>query len=105
MIMFYECSPFNYHECYKRLAVSDHVFHRRHDLLGHPRIYYSLEILVSDVAKLDEVWPQAIDPPVGLSVVLHLGSQVLLEVDFAVIDLHQSALELLVVDQEANREG
>ena len=42
--MFYECAPFNYHECYKRSAVSDHVFHRRRDLLGHWRIYYSLEI-------------------------------------------------------------
>ena len=41
-----------------------------------PEIYYSLEILVSDVAELDEVWPQAVDPPVGLPVVFHLRPQV-----------------------------
>ena len=70
-----------------------------------PEIYYSLEILVSDVAELDEVWPQAVDPPVGLPVVFHLRPQVVLQVHLAVVDLHQSVLELLVVDQEANRKG
>ena len=60
-----------------------------------------LEVLVSNVAQLDEVWPQAIHLPVRLSVVLHLRCQVFLQVDFAVIDLPKTALELLVIYQKA----
>lgn len=65
-------------------------------------IRHSLEVLVSDVAKLDEVRPQAVHLPVCLSVVLHLRSQVFLQMDFAVIDLPETTLQLLVVDQKTN---
>lgn len=72
---------------------------------GSPAIKYSLEIQVSDVAKLDEVRPQVVDLPVRLSVVLHLRPQVLLQVQLAVVDLSKSALQLFVIDQKATKGG
>lgn len=64
---------------------------------------YILEVLVSDVAKLDEVWPQAAYPPVRLSVVLYLCSQVFLQVKFAVVNLPKTALQFLVMYQKAKK--
>lgn len=61
----------------------------------------SLQVLVSDVAQLDEVGPQAVHLPVRLSVVLHLGPQVFLQMDFAVVNLPQTTLQLLVINQKA----
>lgn len=62
---------------------------------------YLLKVQVSDVAQLDDVWPQAVNLPVRLSVVLHLRSQVILQVDFALVYLPKTALQLLIIDQKA----
>lgn len=64
---------------------------------------HSLEVQVSDVAQLDDVGPQAVDLPVRLPVVLHLRSQVILEMDFALVYLPETALQLLVIYQKANK--
>lgn len=66
---------------------------------------YLLKVLVSDVAQLDEVWPQAVDLPVCISIVLHLYSQVFFKVDFTVINLPEATFQLLVVYKEANKEA
>lgn len=57
-------------------------------------------MLVPDLAQLEEVWLQAVDLLVGLSVLLHLSLQLLLQPSPAVVDVAQTTLELLVVEQE-----
>lgn len=66
---------------------------------------YLLKVLVSDIAHVDEVWPQAVDLPVCLSIVLHLYSQVFFKVDFTVINLPEATFQLLVVYKKANKEA